>query len=472
MKSLESLERKAKTVSSYDALSSPPQRATEILARHAISYRSAPISEAALTVAKQCILDWFGVTLPGRAEPCASILIEELRQNSQGLCTVVGSEVRLSAHDAALVNGTASHALDYDDVNERMSGHPSVAVLPAVLAIAEVKGKTGRELLEAFIAGYEVACAVGDLVSPSHYAGGYHATGSVGAIGAAVGAGLLLGLDEPGLRCAIGLAATQSAGLKAMFGSMAKPLHAGKAAANGVFSARLAHRGFDANLNALEDEQGFITTLSSEDPNRSLILPPPGEEVVNTLFKYHAACYLTHSAIDALIKLRDLHGISPNDVNRVDLHVPIGHLVVCDIADPTTDLECKFSLRHVAALALNRIDTSAISTYCDELCDEVAIATLRSLVAVHGDMPPGGRIRAVIHLGGGATVEMEHDSGIVDPDINGQGVRLVSKFRSLAIPIIGIGAADRLHQIIGSLETASSIDKLMAAARHIDQPHR
>lgn len=202
---------------------------TAKLARHIVGYRSAGLDRAALTVSKQCVLDWYGVTLAGSNEPVARILREEIATSGQGSSSIVGFNLRCSPVDAALINGATSHALDYDDVHP-LIGHPTAAVLPAVLSIAEAKGRSGMDVLRAFIAGYEAAGFVGSLVMRSHYERGFHSTATVGSFGAAAAAGLLLDLDEAQMAVALGLAGTQAAGLKSMFGTMAKPFHAGRAA--------------------------------------------------------------------------------------------------------------------------------------------------------------------------------------------------------------------------------------------------
>ena len=337
-----------------------------------------------------------------------------------------------------------------------MQGHPSVAVFPAVLAVAESVGATGKDALTAFIAGYEAACMVGSLVNPSHYARGFHATGTVGAIGAAVSAGLLLQLDEEKIVSAIGLAATQSAGLKAMFGSMAKPFHAGKAAANGVLSAKLAARGFIAQPYALEDVQGFICTQSSE-PVRPLPAVAPGTEIVNTLFKYHAACYCTHSTLDCLNHLRQKHALTPDDVASIDIHIAPIHLKTANIVDPESGLESKFSVPHAAALALHQLDSSALATFSNEVALDPVLAATRHRVTVHGDMPPGSAVRMLVRSTKGDIFEGEHNTGIVETDLAAQGDRLASKFRSLATPILGAERAERLLAGTLKLDQATSM---------------
>lgn len=437
-----------------------PAGITRQLARAALRYQDAILQPQALTIARQCILDWFAVTLPGSREPCAILLAQELEADGSGPCTVVGRRSRLSPRHAALANGTASHALDFDDVNRTMAGHPTVAIFPAVLAIAEAEGRSGREALVAFIAGYEIACVVGALVNPSHYAKGYHATGTVGAIGAVVAAGLLLRLDKMAMEHAIGLAATQSAGLKAMFGSMAKPLHAGKAAENGVLAARLAMRGFTAQPGALEADQGFIGTLSDE-PARAPKLPVPGTEIINALFKYHAACYFTHSTIDCLTALRTRTGMTPDAIATVELHVGPQHLKACHIGDPLNGLEAKFSLTHTAALALCGRDTSALETFSDAAVHDPEVAAMRGRITVHRDAAVGGAIWTRVHSVDGGDHGATHDTGVVSTDLSAQGARIDAKFLSLAIPIIGTAAAHRLKIAIARLEDHPSIDTLL-----------
>ncbi|MCF8470494.1 MAG: MmgE/PrpD family protein [Parvibaculum sp.] len=434
---------------------------TRALARHIVGYAAGELDTDAQTIARQCILDWFAVTLPGVHEPAARILIDEFRDTSRGPCRIAGEALSFAPMDAALVNGTASHALDYDDVNARMSGHPTVAILPAALAVAQLEKRSGAEVLRAFIAGYETAANIGALLAPSHYLLGFHATGTIGAFGAAAAAGLLMRLDEEQICVALSLAATQAAGLKSMFGTMVKPFHAGKAAANGVLAARLAARGFSAPLDALETAQGFIATQSREQRPETIQLPPRGSEMRNNLFKYHAACYLTHSVIEAVHMLRETEGLEPGAVEHIELHVPASHLDVCNIEEPKTGLETKFSLRHTAALALAGKDTAAIGTYSNELACDPALVALRHITAVIPDIEPGMVSRAVIRLKSGRTVEKQHDTALPDNNLHRQQERLTAKFHSLADPFLGESQAATLAGAIGKIQDMPTIDGLM-----------
>src|SRR5206468_7881059 len=215
---------------------------------------------------------------------------------------------RLPALSAALVNGAIGHALDYDDVNLAMPGHPSVAILPGPMALAEQRNSTGREVVAAFVAGYETCCRIGMALRPGHYDRGFHATGTIGAFGAAAACAHLLGLDAEATARSLGIAGTQAAGLKSQFGTMCKPLHAGKASQSGLLAARLAARGFSSRPDLVECEQGFALTHGPDfNPEAALAEPANGFHIHANLFKYHAACYMTHAPIECGRELREKH---------------------------------------------------------------------------------------------------------------------------------------------------------------------
>ena len=206
---------------------------------------------------KQCLLDWFAVTVPGAQEDLTDILVREaMDDGATGASSLVGRRENVLPSTAALINGSASHALDYDDVNFAMGGHPTVTVVPALLALGEQMKASGKLFVESFIAGYETSGRVGSLVSPNHYLRGFHVTGTVGSFSAAAAAGRMLGLGAQQLAVAFGIAATQAAGLKSNFGTMCKPLHAGTASEHGLRAARLAAKGFTARGDSLECDQG------------------------------------------------------------------------------------------------------------------------------------------------------------------------------------------------------------------------
>src|ERR1700751_4784067 len=257
----------------------------------------APVRE----LARQCVLDYLGVALAGAQDLLVQSLLDEMAgAGGSTQASIIGHSVRLPMLSAAMVNGSAAHALDYDDVNMAMPGNPSVSILPGLLALAEFKCSSGREVVTAFVAGYETACRVGAALQPGHYNLGFHSTGTVGCFGAAAACARLLGLDAEATAAALGIAGTQAAGLKSQFGTMCKPFHAGKAAQSGLLAARLAARGVFSRPGLVECEQGFALTHGPDfRPEAALAEPPGGFYIFANLFKYHAACYLTHGPIES-----------------------------------------------------------------------------------------------------------------------------------------------------------------------------
>ena len=273
---------------------------TRALAAQAAAVSYVALPEPVRALARQCVLDYYGVALAGADDPLVAILLDEVSDaGGAAQAGVIGHKARLPVLAAALVNGAIGHALDYDDVNLAMPGHPSVAILPGLLALAEQRRSSGRDVIAAFVAGYETCCRVGMAMRPGHYGRGFHATGTVGAFGAAAACAHLLGLDAEATAQALGIAGTQASGLKSQFGTMCKPFHAGKAAQNGLLAARLAARGFSSRPDLLECEQGFARTHAPDfHPEKALAEPPNTFYILANLFKYHAACYMTHAPIE------------------------------------------------------------------------------------------------------------------------------------------------------------------------------
>ena len=252
-----------------------------------------------------------------------------------------------------------SHALDFDDTHTLMSGHPSAPVVPAALALAERDGRDGASFLAAVVAGIETECRLGAIVNPGHYALGFHATGTLGTFGAAAAAAHLLDLDEERWSHAMALAGTQASGLKSAFGTMTKPLHAGRAASNGLLASLLARGGYTGAAEIVETAQGFAATHGAGEVDASRLDALRGRWLIaDTLFKYHASCYLTHAAIDAATRLRVEASIAPDAIESVEVRASTGCMGVCDMPEPSTGLEGKFSLRATTAMALLGDDTS------------------------------------------------------------------------------------------------------------------
>ncbi|MGD9803047.1 MAG: MmgE/PrpD family protein [Hyphomicrobiaceae bacterium] len=440
---------------------------TRGLANWSAGFGSNATTASAERWARHALLDWFAVTIAGAKEPLAAILAEEFRSSTTGPCTIIASDSKASVHDAALVNGAVSHALDYDDVNRLMHGHPTVPVAAAVIALGEMLGKSGRDVLTAFVAGYEVECRLGEMLGDGHYEHGFHATGTMGTFGAAAGAANLLGLDPERTAMALGIAASEASGLKINFGTMTKPLHAGKAAQNGLIAARIAARGFTARDDAIEAPQGFLQTQApgyKPSPVRPDSKAPLAVE--ENLFKYHAACYLTHSPIEAIRELKRQHNIGPEDVKLMTLHIDPGHLKVCCIPEPKTGLEIKFALPHLAGMALAGADTSALGTYSDENANDPNYIAIRERVKLAPE-PRDGRARhgadVSMKLNDGREIKISYNVGIPASDVDAQEQKLVAKFNSLVEPVIGRAKAKTALDMIMRFEQLPSLKGLMEA---------
>ncbi|MBH67829.1 MAG: hypothetical protein CMM58_05700 [Rhodospirillaceae bacterium] len=417
---------------------------TQDLGQMAVRINSEQLSSDTLRWAKHCILDWIGVTVGGAGEELTKKVLDvAVAEGAIGSARIIGFDAKLTASQAALINGTASHALDYDDVNQRMNGHPSVPVVPVLMALADEMEVQGLQFLTSFVAGYEVETLLAEMSGYSHYDKGWHGTATYGTFGAAAAASKLLGLTDDETVTALGIASTQAAGLKSMFGTMCKPLHAGKAASNGLFSARLAQRGFTSRMDAIECPQGFAAT-QAEGFNALPVRSNPQQQfaVEENLFKYHASCYLTHAGIDALKELKNEHVVTPEDIVSVEQYVPKTHFSVCNIGEPKTGLEVKFSMRHIAAMVLSGIDTGSLCNYTDTIAARDDLVQLRDKVIIK-DKPFNSRMQSevVVKVRDGRILSKFFDAGVPAENLDRQEEKLTEKFISLVSPVYGEEAA-------------------------------
>jgi 2-methylcitrate dehydratase PrpD len=439
---------------------------TRALAEQARTLTFADIPDETRTWARQCVLDYIACGVAGASDELTRILVAELsEQGGRESATVFGHAVRLPAASAALINGAASHALDFDDVNLAMPGHPSVAILPALLALAEERGSSGEHVLTAFVAGYELQCRVGRVLAPGHYdVVGFHATATIGSFGAAAACAHLLRLDAEQFATALGIAGTQAAGLKSMFGTMCKPLHAGKASCHGLLGARLALRGFTSRLDVVESQQGFASTHSPDfHPERAYETPERGWYIRSNLFKYHAACYMVHSSIEATRKLREQFGVIPERVEHVQVQLEESCDRICNISAPKTGLEAKFSLRLATAMGLAGVDTGRLSTYSETVAADPELVRLRDNVSLNFRTGiPNTFAEVELLLTDGTRLRATHDSGIAAIDTAHQGRRLEEKFVGLVEPVLGSQRCRALISSISSFDTLGNLRELMA----------
>jgi 2-methylcitrate dehydratase PrpD len=433
------------------------------LAAHGMGMRFESLPADTLEIARHCLLDWLGVTLAGSREPLAEIMrAEALEEGGAPQATILGGAAMTSMVQAALVNGATGHALDYDDVNMTMVGHPTAAVAPAILALAEKNGLSGKAFLTALVAGIEAECRIGALMNESHYNAGWHATGTVGSFGAAVGASNLLGLDTEACARAMGIAGTQAAGLKAMFGTMCKPFHAGKAASNGAYAAMLASRGFESRVDVLECEQGFADTQTKNyDPAAAMAELDTKFHTRGVLFKYHAACYGTHAVIEAAADLKRSHNIDPANVEKIEIGVRDTLLKMCNIQEPVTGLEGKFSMRFTAAMSLLGENTGLIANYNEEKVQSADIVALRDRIKVVNNQDMGkAEATMSISMKDGPVHMVRTDMDAPETDLDRQWSRLSAKFLDMAGPVIGDAKAARVVALVGDLENATDLTEI------------
>ena len=381
-------------------------------------------------VANQCILDWFGCALAGSTEPLAEILRNHFGYRS-GACTVIGSDLKLDAPTAALLNGASGHALDYDDTGSSVGCHSTAPVLPAVLAVAEEIGASGKALITSFVVGVEIEGRINHAMGRDHYPRGWHTTATYGTFGAAAAVAHLLKLPKAQYAIAMGLAASHASGVKANFGTMTKPYHPGHAAESGINSARLAAAGFTANPEAVSGNQGFVQAASSpRDATERLAAIADDWLILGTLFKYHAACHLTHSAIESVLKLRT--SLNADDLSSLTITVHPNLLDICGIAEPKTGLEGKFSLTGTASLALNDIDTANPRTFVDEVIGGDGVQSLLGKISVETDDTLGQFQSRVVWVDAHQNAHEEfNDLSTPVTDYDEQGRKLTSKFDAL-----------------------------------------
>jgi 2-methylcitrate dehydratase PrpD len=333
---------------------------TRRIAEFVVSSRLDDVPTRARDAAKTAMIDCLGVTLAGSREACARILTRLIVDaGGRPEATIIGTGLRVPATEAALANGTAGHALDYDDWHARPGhflGHPSVALLPVILAVGETVGASGERALEAYLVGFEVGAKIGVALTPAHYLRGFHATGTLGALRAATAAAKLLGLDVDRTRHALGIAASQGSGLRVNFGTMTKPFHAGHAARAGVLAALLARDGFTADASVLDGPLGVLAVFGGErDPARPVALEALGApwevETPGVNLKKYPSCGGTHTAVDLMLDLV-AEGVSADLIEGIDCRLADAVRKVLVHARPRTGLEGKFSVEYCLAAAV------------------------------------------------------------------------------------------------------------------------
>lgn len=441
------------------------QAVTLQLAERALGYRYGELPTSAQRIAIQCLIDWFAVTLAAVSGSVHRALFDAITQERcSGSASIIGHSGKFPAPQAAIVNGTTAHALDYDDVNLAISGHPSAVILSAVLALGQARKSTGSAMLSAFVAGYETACRVGTLVNPDHMNRGFHATGTIGSFGAAAACSHLLCLNIHQTAHAMGLAGTNAAGLKAMFGTMGKPLHAGLAARNGLESALFTASGYTSRVDILECSQGFAASHSSAFRTEACLDEvPSGFHLHDNLFKFDASCYGTHAAMECVRRIRKARPLHPDEVREVKVVVDRSLASVCNIQRPQTGLQGQFSIRLSTAFALLGVDTASLSSYSDAQINDPRVHDLMERICVTlADDWPAMQAEVTIVFRDGRSEKRKHDSGVPSQDLDLQSARVEEKFGVLAGEVLGAAPSRDLLQMLRGFDSAQDVDAVMS----------
>jgi 2-methylcitrate dehydratase PrpD len=355
---------------------------------------------------------------------------------------------------AALVNGIASHVLDFDDTHHPTLIHPSGPVMSAALALCEREPATGTAFLHAVILGIEAECRIGRAVFPAHYDAGWHITGTAGVFGAAVASGCLLKLDARQMAWALGIAATQASGLREMFGTMCKSFHVGRSAQNGLTAALLARSGFTSSERALEAPCGFSHVLSPER-DLSVILDSFGQrfEILSNTYKPFACGLVLHPVIDGCISLRDQHSLTAGDIAAVRTRVNPRVLELTGKRAPRTGLEGKFSVYHSAAVAIIH-GAAGEAQYADACVRDPAVISLREKVHTEPEQTIGEAF-ALVEIrtvdGRTLTCEVANATGSLKRPMS--DAQIEAKARELGTGVLAAEAVEEIVALCWSAET-------------------
>ncbi len=438
---------------------SAPVEATRILAGFAVDLRWEHMPSKVVQEAKRALVDCLGVAYAGSRDPVAEKTLKVYAaRGGKAEAHLVGHDRKLDLLSATLLNGIAMHALDFDDTHADFFYHGTVPVAPAVWALGETLHCTGRELLTAFVVGWEVGARIARAVYPALYLKGWQGTATVGTFAATAAAGRLLGLDEHGMRNAFGLAAAQAGGTRQMLGTMSKPFQVGKASMNGVLSALLSKEGVTSSLVALEAPLGFVAlTASKFDLTLAVRDRFENYELLRNTYKPYPCCLKHHAVVDAFLSLQRDHGVTPARLRQAVCTVYPALLDTANVDEPATGAEGKFSVQHSAAVALAD-GAAALPQYTDERVRDPLLAALRKKLKFVADARIGpAQCELQVECTDGARIRLkiEHAQGGIDRPLSDDEIE--AKFLTTAASVAGADRLKRTLEEIRSLETVPDV---------------
>jgi 2-methylcitrate dehydratase PrpD len=429
----------------------------------------ATVPAKARACAATAVLDTVGVMLAGSAEPASRIVQRVVAEAGGDACAVFGTYARASGTGAALANGTAAHALDFDDMCFVSLAHPSAPLVPAAFAAAEFAKASGRALLDAYVVGFEIEGRLGAAMNPRHYQRGWHCTSTLGAIGSAAAACRLLGLDAIAAGHALAIAASGACGLKENFGTMVKPLHAGFAARNGLLAALLARDGMTGSVLAMEGPQGFLHAMDSEHASVDEVIADLGArwEILDSgiTVKLYPSCAGTHPSLDVILDLRREEGFNGADVERIDIEVDAITPTVLIYDHPSTGLEAKFSMPFCAAAAV-KDDHIGLETFDASHLTDPGVMALMSRVTMtvapefSNGAPALTQARVTIRLHDGRTFSRKADGARGYPANPASDNELDAKFLSCARRVMSDESATNALALMRGIAESSDVRAL------------
>ena len=443
------------------------EEVTRILARYVVESRFESIPSATRHHATRTFVNWLGCAIGGSHHEGMDIALAALAPMAGAAqASLLGRSERLDILHAALLNGISSHMFDFDDTHLKTVIHPAGPVCSAILALAEHRPVSGEDFVHALVLGVEVECRIGNSVYPNHYDTGWHITGTAGVMGAAAACGKLLGLNEQQMVWAIGIAATQSSGLREMFGTMCKPFHPGNAAKNGLMSALLAEKNFTSSNRGIEAPRGFAHVLSTKfDPSQ--ITEGLGEtfEIDLNTYKPFACGIVIHPIIDACVQLRNEHELAGDEIESVLAKV---HPLVLELTGkktPQTGLEGKFSVYHSAAAGFI-YGAAGEREYSDAVVRDARVVALRDKVtAVVDTTMHEDQTRVEVKLKDGRMLSKYVEAAIGSLKRPQTDADLEAKFRGLAEDVLPKAQVDKVLGLAWKVGALASAADVAAAAR-------
>ena len=435
---------------------------TKKIAEFIDEINAADIPDYAYEHAKVCLLDWLSVTLAAKDDPLVLKLIQFAHDmGGHEHATILGHGIKKSVTHAALINGAASHALDYDDTLGGFIGHPSVTIFPALLALCEWKGLSGRDFLVAYLTSIQAGVCIGVSSGVEHYMAGWHATSTLGHLASAAGCAKLLGLDIQRILYALGIAGTQASGLKRVFGTMCKPFHAGKSSMAGLMSALLAENGFTSAEDILEGTDGFFQLFKGKASREHLEKLGKSWDVENMAQKYHASCHATHSPIEAALVIKGMDKFNADDITKITINCTQIAFNAAGKLQPKTGLEGKFSVPYCVVNAILTGKTG-MQGFTDNMVNNQKVRELLDKTSmVLDENLQGMEARVIIETNSGETFSKDFNVMNEIPDLDTKRVKLKAKFLDLTAPVVGDGNALKLLECIMSIETLSNMNDMI-----------